>query len=100
MVNCEEFSQYYASAFAVSSDRPARINRPHDFFRPAHTICDCAHRCGDPRSAIVLRQLSRSENRGSNQQHTLAAFVHFLNVHLSLYLRQQEPVRGTHYNSC
>jgi hypothetical protein len=34
---------------------PAGINRPHDFFSPAHAIRDCADRCREPRHIRHLK---------------------------------------------
>jgi len=63
------------------------VNFLHDAFRPPHRVGDGAHRGGNPRSAVVLRQFAGRQNRGGDQQHALSTFVHQSSLALSLFVR-------------
>ena len=52
------------------------VNRLHNLLCPADSICYGSYGSRNPRSAIVLRQLSCREDRRGDQQHALATFVH------------------------
>ena len=59
----------------------------HDPLSPAHAIRDGSYRCRNTRSAIVLCKSAGRQNRGGDQQHTLATFVHSGSLALSPYIR-------------
>jgi hypothetical protein len=65
----------------------AVINFLHDSFCPSDRIGDGAHRGRNPRSAVVLRELSCREDAGGDQQHALATLVHFRSLAVSLCVR-------------
>jgi len=63
------------------------INLFHYPFCPADSIGDGTHRGWNPCPAVVLRQRTCCEDTGGDHQHSLAPFVHFGSVALSLYIR-------------
>jgi len=70
------------------------INLLHDPLSPTHGIRYGSYSGRNPRSAVVLRQLSCCENAGGDQQHALATLVHFGSLALSPYVRYSfEPRR-------
>ena len=63
------------------------INLLHDPLCPAHAIRYGSYGSGNPRSAVVLRQFTSRQNRGGDQQHALATFVHARSLAFSPYIR-------------
>jgi hypothetical protein len=63
------------------------INLLHDPLCPADSIRYGSYGSWHPRSAVVLCQFSSRQNRGGDQQHTLATFVHSGSLALSPYIR-------------
>jgi hypothetical protein len=63
------------------------INLLHDPLCPADSICDGSNGCRNPRSAVVLCQLSGRQNRGSDQRHALATLVHLRSLAVSPFVR-------------
>ena len=64
------------------------INLLHDPLCPAHAIRYGSYGSGNPRSAVVLRQLPSREDTGGDQEHALATLIHFRSLARSLYIRQ------------
>jgi len=56
--------------------RPPLINRPHDFFCPAHGVPNGADGRRNPRSAVELRQLPRRKNSSHDADDSFAVFIH------------------------
>jgi hypothetical protein len=52
------------------------VNLAQDFFSPSDRIRYRAHGCGHPLSTFVLGELSRCEDRSSDEQHAFAPFIH------------------------
>jgi hypothetical protein len=84
------------------------INLLHYPFRPPDRIGNGAYRGRNLCSAVILRQLPCREDAGGDQQHALAAFLHFGSVALSPCIRLEakvqlifasQPCEGSHEGS-
>jgi len=79
----------YVLDISLRSYRMTPINLLHDPLCPADSIRYGSYGCRNPRPAVVLCQLSGREDRGGDQKHALATFVHARSLALSLYIRHQ-----------
>jgi hypothetical protein len=70
-----------------STCRPPLVDCLHDFFRPSHSICDGADRCGHSFTSIELSQFAGREDTRCDQQHTFPALVHLRSLLLSRFVR-------------